>query len=323
MTTQQTLSSANLPSVFARPLAALPDTAPFQRLVSLNRSPLFHRIAGGIDGWSALVEAHKRAGDILEARPADRPVSPEDAARAILDGQDPSTAIDRISAATEALKRRELFAKVQDAALQEVSHRAEAWVTSHLIEIEDALTADVQAIFDKAASAVGHLQGVHVATDLVEHPLAAVHWAEVARLGVELGEIERNADALRPRHVPGNGPASMWPLAGLIADYPRVWSKYYLAERLETETGEIPDERAPWDDPDRAVVLRHLAELKPIARVRLGRHYREHLDDLAKRAAKDRANLQESIHQEVLRENRGSTANLAPWQPAVPPWPRD
>lgn len=315
MTTQQ-------PLIFVRSGVPLPESAPFPGIVAMNHSVTFQRIAAGIDGWAELVDAHQRAAGIFESGPprVDRPETPEDAARAILAGEDPSTVIDGIGASADAARRRELFARVADAARREVSDRAEEWVATHLAEIEDALTADVNSIFKRAAEAVAHLDGVNLATDLVSHPLAATHWATLARLGIELAEIERNAEALRTKPLDG-APERNWPLVGVLDDYPKAWTRFFLTAPLETNAGTLGPERAPWDDLDWTVVLRRLAPLNPVARIRLGRHYREHLDDLAKRAASDRAKLEDTIREEARRE-RGLTDDRAPWAPAEIPWTR-
>jgi len=272
-----------IPIIFARPIAESPPDAPLPRLVGLNRSHRFHDIAAGLEGWKEIVDAHNLACGIAISGPSRSDlIEHHEAARAILAGEDPHTAVDRIFTSAENQKRRELFMKVESAALSEVSDRANAWVAAHLPEIEDALTPQVTSVLDHAANVVSHLGGVYEAADLAKHPLKAVHWAELAPLAAELAEVERLASGLRPEWVVQNLVGRDWPLVGVLDDYPSAWQT----------------KGAPWEDDDPTLQLRKLAELRPVARVRLGAHYRDHVTALAQRAASDQVKARETDRRE-------------------------
>lgn len=303
MTTQQ----LELPYIFKRTI--VPSGATMPRLVAMNRRPRFHQIAAGIAGWDQIVDAFNRASTIAAAGPAKaNPPSISGTAQAIIAGEDPNVAVDNLRALTDAQARYETFRKVEDAALTEVSERATAWFAKHMSDFEDSLTATVGAIFDRAAREVSHLEGVFVPADLADHPLQAPHWAALVPLANELREIEWFAADVRLdyQRVPYEvGPLRDWPLVGLVDDYPTLWPNFFMTSALPTADGDFPPERAPWADEDPTIQLRKLAELHPVARVRLGKHYGEHLDSLAERAQREREAFQEQKRKEMLRRKYG------------------
>jgi hypothetical protein len=287
-------------------------------LVAVNRDDTFHEIVSAIPGWDAILVAHDRARRAAPTEPAfsDRKAQ-RAAAGAVLDGLRADEAAHNFIAARDADDLRAAQARIADAAREEVSERATSWVKSNLTKIEDQLSVRVQDVFDQAVEATSHLAGIREAADLAIRPMDAQWWAKLPSLASRLAELDLLASKLRPamhdeRSAIGDDALRRdWPLVGLFADYTAVWPRWAMTSSLDVLDTQnrfidrLPEESCPWANSDRTVQLRALAELKPVARVRLGNSYINYLDELAARAIPLRTRLNDAEVDAAQRRRRG------------------